>query len=599
MKSLSYLNKYLLKYKYRLLLGTLFVIISNIFGIFPAQVVRYAFDLVADVIHIYFLYDQYDIQSEIFLKFSRSILLYASLILVMAFLRGVFLFFMRQTIIVVSRFIEYDLKNEIYAHYQTLPMSFYKKSNTGDLLARFSEDVSRVRMYLGPAIMYGINFIVLFTLVICFMFSVNVRLTLYALIPLPILCISIYYVSNLINKYSEEIQRNLSGLTTYVQGAFSGIRVIKAFVREKDSVEKFTIESNHYRDISLKLAFVQALFFPLMLLLIGASTILTVYIGGMEVIGGNVTVGNIAEFIVYIAMLTWPVASLGWITSLIQRAAASQERINEFLKTKTDIVSVKELKKPIIGNIVFKNVSFVYPDSGIVALKNISFEIKSGETAAFVGPTGCGKSTIANLICRLYDISGGAILIDGKNIKDYSLHSLRSQIGCVPQDVFLFSDTIKNNISYGNEQAGEEDIIKAAKDAELYDNVMDFSNGFETSIGERGITLSGGQKQRVSIARALIRDPQILILDDCLSAVDTKTGHAILNNLYRTVNANNLKVKTTIIISHRVSSVKSANRIMVIKDGEIVEEGMHKSLLEKDGVYRSLYEKQLQAEEEV
>ena len=431
------------------------------------------------------------------------------------------------------------------------------------------------------------------------MFSVNVRLTLYALIPLPILCISIYYVSNLINKYSEEIQRNLSGLTTYVQGAFSGIRVIKAFVREKDSVEKFTIESNHYRDISLKLAFVQALFFPLMLLLIGASTILTVYIGGMEVIGGNVTVGNIAEFIVYIAMLTWPVASLGWITSLIQRAAASQERINEFLKTKTDIVSVKELKKPIIGNIVFKNVSFVYPDSGIVALKNISFEIKSGETAAFVGPTGCGKSTIANLICRLYDISGGAILIDGKNIKDYSLHSLRSQIGCVPQDVFLFSDTIKNNISYGNEQAGEEDIIKAAKDAELYDNVMDFSNGFETSIGERGITLSGGQKQRVSIARALIRDPQILILDDCLSAVDTKTGHAILNNLYRTVNANNLKVKTTIIISHRVSSVKSANRIMVIKDGEIVEEGMHKSLLEKDGVYRSLYEKQLQAEEEV
>ena len=507
-------------------------------------------------------------------------------------------------------------------------MSFYKKSNTGDLLARFSEDVSRVRMYLGPAIMYGINFIVLFTLVICFMFSVNVRLTLYALIPLPILCISIYYVSNLINKRSEEIQRSLSTLSTYVQEAFSGIRVIKAFVREKDSVEKFTLKSNHYRDISLKLAFVQALFFPLMLLLIGASTILTVYIGGMEVIGGNVTVGNIAEFIVYIAMLTWPVASLGWITSLIQRAAASQKRINEFLKIKSDIVSVKELEKTIVGNIVFKNVSFVYPDSGIAALKNISFEIKSGESVAFVGPTGCGKSTIANLLCRMYDISGGTILIDGINFTHYKLQSLRSQIGYVPQEVFLFSDTIKNNISYGNEGASEEGIIKAAKDAELYNNVIDFPNGFETNVGEKGIALSGGQKQRISIARALIRDPKILILDDCLSSVDTKTEHCILNNLKRikrqactvvrhectgeeTLDGKEIrqvgksdgigsrKDKTIIIISHRVSSVKSADRIMVIKDGKIVEEGTHKSLLEKDVVYRSLYEKQLQAEEKV
>jgi ATP-binding cassette subfamily B protein len=592
-KHLAYLNKYLFKYKYHLLLGTVFIIISNIFAIVPAQVVRYSFDLVKETIDLYFLYDSYDARQELVKVFARSILFYGVVILLMALLKGIFLFLMRQTIIVMSRLIEFDLKNEIYHHYQSLPLSFYRKNNTGDLMARISEDVSRVRMYLGPAIMYGLNLVVLFVLVISYMLSVNVKLTVYVLLPLPFLSISIYFVNTLINKRSEEIQRSLSGLSTFVQEAFSGIRVLKSFVQEKHFSEKFTLESNEYKDKSLKLTFVNSLFFPLIMALVGISTILTIFVGGREVIAGTLTAGNIAEFIMYVYLLTWPVASLGWTTSMVQRAAASQERINEFLNTKTDIVSEKNISQAIDGRIRFEQVRFVYPDSGIVGLQDITFEVNSGESIAILGTTGSGKSTVANLLCRMYDVSAGRILIDDQDIKDFNISSLRRQIGYVPQDVFLFSDTIRNNIIFGMEQNFPEDrIIQAAKDADLYENVMRFPDGFQTKLGERGITLSGGQKQRVSIARAIVRDPRILIMDDSLSAVDTKTENAILNSLKRI-----MVNRTTIIISHRVSSAKLADRIIVLDDGRIVEQGTHEMLLAHNGVYKELYEKQLQTEE--
>jgi ATP-binding cassette subfamily B protein len=450
-KDLKFLNKYLLKYKYMLILGIIFIIISNIFAIIPAQIVRYAFDLIKENVDLYKTFEEFEIQNFIYDIFTESILIYGVLILLMALLRGVFLFMVRQTIIAMSRHIEFDLKNEIYAHYQSLPLSFYRKNNTGDLMARISEDVSRVRMYLGPAIMYGLSLLTLFLMIIPIMFMVNVKLTLYALIPLPLLSLSIYYVNNIINKRSEEIQKSLSGLSTFVQEAFSGIRVIKAFVRENESAEKFIIESDDYRDKSIGLATVNALFFPLIMALIGLSVILTVYIGGVEVINGSITAGNIAEFIIYVNLLTWPVTSVGWVTSIVQRAAASQKRINEFLETKNNIVSEADINKSIKGLIEFNKVRFVYPDSGIVALHDLTFSVKEGETIAIIGTTGSGKSSIAYLLCRMYDTTSGEILIDGINIKDYNLSNLRSQIGFVPQDVFLFSDTIRNNIAFGNQ----------------------------------------------------------------------------------------------------------------------------------------------------
>jgi ATP-binding cassette, subfamily B, multidrug efflux pump len=591
-KQLAYLNKYLLKYKYHLILGTVFIIISNIFAIVPAQIVRHAFDLVKETIDLYFIYENFEAREQVYSVFSRSILFYGGLILLMALLKGVFLFLMRQTIIVMSRLIEYDLKNDIYAHYQSLPLNFYRQHNTGDLMARISEDVSRVRMYLGPAIMYGINLVVLFVLVISYMLTVNVKLTLYVLLPLPFLSISIYFVNNLINKRSEEIQRSLSNLSTFVQEAFSGIRVLKSFVQESESARKFTLESNEYKDKSLKLTRVNALFYPLIMALVGLSTLLTIFVGGREVIAGTLSAGNIAEFIMYVYLLTWPVASLGWTTSMVQRAAASQQRINEFLNTKTDIVSTENISREIKGHLVFSNVSFVYPDSGIQALQNISFEVKSGESIAILGTTGSGKSTIANLICRLYDASSGRIEIDGIDIRAYNIASLRQQIGYVPQDVFLFSDTIRNNIAFGSVAVTDAQIEQAARDADLYENISRFPEGFQTRVGERGITLSGGQKQRVSIARAIVREPGILILDDSLSAVDTKTENAILNSLKKI-----MQTRTSVIISHRVSSAKLADRIIVLDDGKIVEQGTHESLLELNGMYKELYEKQLQTEE--
>ncbi len=594
MKELSYLNKYLLKYKHYLILGTVFIIIANFFGIVPAMIVRHSFDLVQKNISIYRIFEGFDLQSETYAIFANSILFYGIIILVMALLKGVFMFFMRQTIIVMSRHIEYDLKNEVYEHYQTLPLSFYRRNNTGDLMARISEDVSRVRMYLGPAIMYGINMFTLFLMVIPFMFTINAKLTIYSLLPLPVLSLSIYYVNNIINHRSEEIQQSLSALSTFVQEAFSGIRVLKAFVREEESANDFGKASDDYKDKSLRLTFVTSLFFPLVMSLIGLSVILTVYIGSLEVMSGAISIGNIAEFIIYVNMLTWPVTSLGWITSIIQRAAASQKRINEFLNTHNNILSSTNLDKEIVGDIVFENVGFVYPDTGIEALKNVDFSIRAGDSIAILGATGSGKSTVANLVCRMYDTTSGQILIDESDIKEYDVSSLRSQIGFVPQDVFLFSDSIRNNVAFGNFELTEKEIEKAARDADLMENIQLFPEGFETRVGERGITLSGGQKQRVSIARAIAKNPKILILDDALSAVDTKTENKILNSM-KTI----MQGRTTIIISHRVSSAQLANKIVVLDDGEIIEQGTHDSLLENGGVYKELYDKQLATEEEV
>ena len=592
MKELAHLNKYLFKYKHLLLLGLLFIIISNIFQILPAQYVRYALDLVIDNLNVYKLFEGHTIQEDYNENIKRSVVVYGLIILGMALLRGFFLFLVRQTIIVMSRHIEYDLKNEIYEQYQSLPVSFYRRNNTGDLLARISEDVSKVRMYIGPAIMYGLNLFTLFIMLIPIMFTINFRLTMFALIPLPFLSFSIYYVHNKINRRSEEIQRSLSGLSTFVQEAFSGIRVLKSFAMEHESAERFSEKSEEYKLKSLRLTRVNALFFPLILFLIGSSIVITVFVGGIEVINGILSFGNIAEFIIYINLLTWPVTSLGWITSIVQRAAASQKRINEFLNEKNQIKSIKNLTREIEGDIKFEDVCFTYEDSGINALKDISFEVKKGKTLAIIGTTGSGKSTIANLICRLFDPSRGKIILDGTDISDFNIQNMRSQIGYVPQDVFLFSDTIDKNIAFGSENLDDERIIQAAIDADLHDNIIDLPEGFNTVLGERGITLSGGQKQRLSIARALVRNPKILILDDSLSAVDTKTENNILNNLQDI-----MKGRTSIIISHRVSSAKLADHIIVLDDGQIIEQGNHNSLIDRAGVYKELYEKQLKSDE--
>jgi ATP-binding cassette subfamily B protein len=592
MKELAYLNKFFYKYRWRLLPGALFVIISNIFAVLPAQVIRIAFDLVNENIALFRLFNGFNRQELISKIFGQSLLFFGVIVLLLALIRGLFLFFMRQTIILMSRHIEYDLKNEIYFHYQKLSMAFYRRNNTGDLMNRVTEDVSRVRMYLGPAIMYTINTIVLFILVIMSMFNVNARLTVFSLLPLPLLAITIYYVHSMINHRSEKIQQQLSALSSFVQETFSGIRVIKAYVREDDIRRKFNIESENYKSHSMSLVQIQALFYPMMLLLVGLSTIITVYIGGVEVINGNISSGNIAEFIVYVTQLTFPVMSLGWVTSLIQRAAASQKRINEFLNTNPEINSIAGEKTVLQGNITFKNVSFKYPVTGIQAIKNISFKVRNGEFLAVIGRTGSGKSTIANLLMRMYDADEGQILLDGKPIGQLDLQHFRQQIGFVPQEVFLFSDTIYNNIAFGMTFTEQDKVELAAKNASVFDNIMEFSKGFDTMIGERGITLSGGQKQRLSIARAIIKEPQVLIFDDCLSAVDTRTEEEILNNLSRI-----MKDKTSILIAHRVSTIKNADRILVLDNGEIIEQGTHNKLMALKGVYFDLFEKQLLEEQ--
>ncbi|SDF39047.1 ATP-binding cassette, subfamily B [Mucilaginibacter pineti] len=593
MKDLAYLNKFFYKYRWRLIPGVLFVIISNIFGVLPAQVIRVAFDLVTENIGAYQLFAGFNRQGMIYDIFGSSLMLFGILVLVLALLRGLFLFFMRQTIILMSRHIEYDLKNEIYSHYQRLSLAFYRRHNTGDLMNRVTEDVSRVRMYLGPGIMYTINTVVLFVLVIYAMLTVNVRLAIFSVLPLPILAGIIYYVNNVINFRSEQIQERLSALSSFVQENFSGIRVIKSYVREGFVRKNFAAESENYKTHSMALVKVQAMFYPIMLLLVGLSNVITMYVGGVEVMKGNITSGNIAEFIVYLNMLTFPVISLGWVTSLIQRAAASQKRINEFLHEQPEIISTKAPIHHVKGAIEFKNVSFVYPDTGIEALKDVSFTVEPGQMVAIIGRTGSGKSTIANLVMRMYDATGGQVMADGVPLQHLNLEGYRSQIGFVPQEVFLFSDTIANNIAFSADVLDMPVVEQAAKDAAVYNNIMELEEGFTTLIGERGVTLSGGQKQRVSIARAIFKHPQVLIFDDCLSAVDTRTEEEILNNLGRV-----MQNKTSIIIAHRISTIKNADKILVMDNGRIIEYGNHQYLMQLKGTYFELYEKQLLEEEE-
>ncbi len=592
MNALSHLNKFFFKYRWRLVLGVLFVTISNLFGIFPAQLTRNALDVVAANINNYKLFNGFDLQNDFYQLLSFNILIFGVLVLAMALLKGVFMFLMRQTIIVMSRLIEYDMKNEIFDHYQRLDTSFYNRNNTGDLMNRISEDVGRVRMYVGPAIMYTINLVVMFILVIWAMVRVNERLALYVLLPLPILTFIVYYVHDLINRKSERVQAQLSTLSTFVQETFSGIRVVKAFTREKQYLKAYADQSEAYKEVSMDLVKVNALFMPTMLLLVGLSTIITIYAGSIEVMQGRLTIGNIAEFIIYVNMLTWPVASLGWVVTIIQRAAASQERINEFLHTAPEVVSGTVNLGEIKGKIEFKNVSIRYPQSGTQALRDISFTVQPGKSLAIIGRTGSGKTTLVNLLLRLMDPDKGNIFIDEQELRELKLDDFRQQVGCVPQDVFLFSDTIAQNIAFG--LTGSPDLKRvedAARMAAIYDNIMEFPKGLDTMVGERGITLSGGQKQRISIARAIIKEPRILIFDDCLSAVDTITEEQILNNLKKIMNG-----KTTILVSHRVSSVKDADHIIVLDEGKIVEQGNHAALLTQNGVYSTLFEMQLMEE---
>jgi len=581
MQHLFYLNKYLIKYKHRLLLGFIFIVFANAFGLVPAQVVRRGFNTIEQALINYN-------SNKIEIDYLKEELMILGLILILFSLaKGLFTFMMRQTIIVTSRLIEYDLKNEVYNHYQELSLNFYRKNNTGDLMNRISEDISRVRMYLGPAIMYSLNLTVLIIIVITAMFSVNIKLSLYVLMPLPILSVAIYYVSRIINIKSEKVQRQLSTLSTFCQESFSGIKVLKSYVKENDFSKDFNNESIIYKNKMLDLVKINAFFFPLMILLIGLSTILTIYIGGKEAIAGNITTGNIAEFVIYVNMLTWPVASIGWVISIIQRAEASQERINEFLKTKSEIINTSKKHMKINGNIEFKNVCFTYQDSGIEALNNISFQVNSGKTIAFIGKTGSGKTTIANLICRMYDVSKGQINIDGKAINSINLNLLRDSIGYIPQESILFSTTISDNISFGV-KGTEQKITEAAKKSDVHKNIINFKQKYNTVVGERGITLSGGQKQRIAIARALIKSSKILLFDDCLSSVDTKTENKILTSLRR-----ESIDKTTVIISHRVSTIMFADLIYVLQDGKIIEQGNHNKLLKKHGYYKRLYLQQL------
>lgn len=582
MKSLKAINKYFWKYKWLVGWGAIFVFLANYYSVYPAQALRDAIDAVTE----------YVANEEGGTGIYLRLIWFTGAIIGFSLLRGVFMFFMRQTLIVMSRRIEKDMKNEIFDHYQQLSTSFYKQNNTGDLMNRISEDVSRVRMYTGPAVMYALNTLFTFILVIGAMFRVNATLTWYVILPLPLLSVLMYYVNDIINKKSEAIQEQLSSLTSFVQESISGIRLVKAFARESVLNAQMQAQIVDYREKQLSLARTDALYFPVNLLLIGLSTLITIYVGGIQYIHGNGSIGNIAEFVFYVNMLTWPVSSLGWVTAIVQRAAASQKRINEFLQT------APEVKSGTIQNFKFEeelslnNITFSFEDSGVTALKNINLKLEKGKVIGITGATGSGKTSLAQLLLRMYDPQSGTITADGINIKDYNLQNYRRQYGYVPQDVFLFSEDIRNNIAFADEKNISATVVEdSARKAAVYENIMEFEKQFDTVVGERGITLSGGQKQRISIARALAKDPAILIFDDCLSAVDAATEREILMALKRVI-----KDKTALIISHRVSSVQLSDEIIVLHQGEIAERGTHDELILNEGYYNQMYLHQLQEE---
>jgi ATP-binding cassette subfamily B multidrug efflux pump len=584
MKELRYLNKYFIKYKFSFLLGIIITIIAQIFSLFTPKLISKSFN------EIEAFSKSKAVDTSII---SQQLISNILFIIATTIIAGFLTFLMRQTLIVMSRHIEFDLKNEVFRQYENLSQNFYKQNRTGDLMNRISEDVSKVRMYVGPAVMYSINTFIRFTIVIGYMYNVSPRLTLYTILPLPILSYCIFKLSSEINKRSTTFQQYLSKVSSYTQEVFSGIRVIKAYSLEDQHQTNITNLSNESKSKSLSLAKIQSLFGPLMLALIGVSNLVVIYFGGLMYIEGTIkSLGTIAEFILYVNMLTWPVASLGWVSSMVQEAEASQKRLNEFLKIEPEIANKNPNKSKIDGSITFDNVSYTYEDTHIKALQNVSFTVHKGETLAILGKTGSGKSTILALLSRLYDVTSGQILIDDKEISQVNLFDLRNSIGVVPQDAFLFSDSIRNNIKFGKEDASDQEVEAAAKSAVVHNNIIGFNKGYDTLLGERGITLSGGQKQRVSIARAIIKNPVLLLLDDCLSAVDTETEEAILNNLYEIC-----KNKTTIIVSHRVSSAKNADKIIILEDGKIIQQGTHNQLITKEGPYATLYLKQLSEKE--
>ncbi|OXG06335.1 ATP-binding cassette subfamily B protein [Flavobacterium araucananum] len=590
MKELSYLNKYFIKYKYSFSLGILITIIAQIFSLFTPKLISKSLNAIEKFDKL----PKADQTSQVIIDTYREGLIHnVLLIIATTIVAGFLTFLMRQTLIVMSRHIEFDLKNEVFKQYENLSQNFYKQNRTGDLMNRISEDVSKVRMYVGPAVMYTINTFIRFAIVIIYMYNVSPLLTLYTILPLPVLSYCIFKLSSEINKRSTTFQQYLSKVSSFSQEIFSGIRVIKAYSLENQHQNNMVALADESKKKSLDLAKVQSLFGPLMIALIGISNLVVIYFGGVMYINGTIAnIGTIAEFILYVNMLTWPVASLGWVSSMVQEAEASQKRLNEFLKIEPEIKNQNQNSSDIQGSIAFENVSYTYEDTNIEALKNVSFTVKKGETLAILGKTGSGKSTILSLISRLYDVTEGRITIDQKEISSLNLNDLRNNIGIVPQDAFLFSDTIKNNIKFGNQSATDEEVIEAATNAVVHDNIIAFNKQYDTILGERGITLSGGQKQRVSIARAIIKNPAILLFDDCLSAVDTETEETILNNLFQIC-----KYKTTIIVSHRVSSAKNADKIIILEDGQIIQQGSHNQLINQEGYYASLYLKQLSEKE--
>lgn len=594
MRHLAYLKKFFWKYRLRLLLGVLFVGLANFFRVWQPRMIRQALDTVVERVNFYQQHGGLSAHPEAMGELGRQIAWFGMGVIALALMMGLFMFFMRQTIIVVSRLIEYDMRKELFAHYERLDLAFYKRNATGDLMSRISEDVSKVRMFLGPTILYGLDLIFLFVLAISSMLKVSVTLTLWSLLPLPFLSISIYWVSSVINKKSEKIQAQLATLTSTTQEVYSGIRVVKSYVQEQAMGRWFADQSEEYRRKSLELIRVDAFWFPLMSLMVGASTIITVYVGGLEVVAGRITAGNIAEFVIYVNMLTWPVTAIGWITSLTQQAAASQKRINEFLKTQPAIINpvVNHVPTPLRGHIRFENVHFTYPDTGIKALENINFEVLPGQKIAIVGRTGSGKTTIADLLVRMYDVSEGRILMDGKDIRQHDLANLRQRVGYVPQDVFLFSDTVLGNIAFGQNGLTFDQAKHYAESAAIHDEIEGLPDGYETVVGERGVTLSGGQKQRISIARAFAKQPDIVLLDDCLSAVDTNTESRIVGYLNTA-----LADKTAVIITHRIYGSLEFDQIIVLDDHQIVETGTHDELIARSGYYAELFERQSVAAE--